>query len=69
MSQATKAKVLEACHNDRVGGGCHFGRDKTAFKVSQTFYWKRLNGRLGRFVIHMTIMIITVLMHGHGLCR
>ena len=35
-------KILEACHNDRVGG-CHFGRDKNSFKVSQRYYWKGLN--------------------------
>ena len=29
----TKRKILEACHNDTVGG-CHFGRDKTFAKVS-----------------------------------
>ena len=32
MNSDTKSKILEACHNDRVGG-CHFGRDKTAFKM------------------------------------
>ena len=41
-SAETKSKILEACHNDRVGG-CHFGRDKTAFKVSQRYYWKKIN--------------------------
>ena len=29
----TKCKILEACHNDTVGG-CHFSRDKVAVKVS-----------------------------------
>ena len=35
----TKCKILEACHDDKVGG-CHFGRDKTASKVSARYYWK-----------------------------
>ena len=34
-----KQKILEACHDDRVGG-CHFGRDKTAAKVGSRYYWK-----------------------------
>ena len=41
----TKSRILDACHNDRVRG-CHFGRDKTAFKISQD-----LQG-VKRFVIH-----------------
>ena len=35
----TKRQILEACHDDRVGG-CHFGRDRTFAKVSARFYWK-----------------------------
>ena len=35
----TKRKIMEACHDDKVGG-CHFGRDKTASKVSTQYYWK-----------------------------
>ena len=35
----TKQKILEACHDDRVGG-CHFGWDKTAAKVGARYYWK-----------------------------
>ena len=35
-----KRKILEACRDDRVGGGCHFGRDKTAAKVGARYYWK-----------------------------
>ena len=35
----TKTKILEACHDDRVGG-CHFGWDKTAAKVGARYYWK-----------------------------
>lgn len=34
-----KRQILEACHDDLVGG-CHFGRDKTFAKVSARFYWK-----------------------------
>ena len=34
-----KQKILEACHDDRVGG-CHFGRDNTASKVGSRYYWK-----------------------------
>ncbi len=37
-SSATKTRILEACHNDKVGG-CHFGRDRTIDKVSARFYW------------------------------
>ena len=33
----TKRKILETCYNDAVGG-CHFGRDKTATKVSVRYY-------------------------------
>ena len=35
----TKEKILEACHDDPVGG-CHFGRDKTTAKVTTRYYWK-----------------------------
>ena len=35
----TKRQILEACHDDRVGG-CYFGHDKTFAKVSARFYWK-----------------------------
>ena len=33
-----KCRVVEACHDDKVDG-CHFGRDKSADKVSSHFYW------------------------------
>ena len=39
IDQKTKRKIMEACHDDKVGG-CHFGRDKTASKVSARYYWK-----------------------------
>ena len=38
----TKKRILEACHDDAVGG-CHFGRDKTAAEVSARYYWKTIN--------------------------
>ena len=38
----TKLKILEACHNDSLGG-CHFRRDKTAAKISARYYWKTIN--------------------------
>ena len=47
--QHTKHLILEACHNDRIGG-CHFGRDKTAEKISRRFYWKGLNKDVERWV-------------------
>ena len=37
-----KKRILESCHNDMLGG-CHFGRDKTAAKVTSRFYWKGMN--------------------------
>ena len=51
-SSEVKSKILEACHDERVGG-CHFGRDKTAFKVSQRFYWKRINQDVEDWVGHI----------------
>ena len=39
---STKKRILESCHNDMLGG-CHFGRDKTAAKVTSRFYWKGMN--------------------------
>lgn len=29
-------QVLEGCHSDKLGGG-HFGRDKTAKKISERY--------------------------------
>ena len=57
-SREVKSKILEACHDDRVGG-CHFGRDKTAFQVSQCFYWKRINQDVEDWVGHVIIIIAT----------
>ncbi len=37
--KATKERILQTCHDDKVGG-CHFGRDRTVEKVSTQFYWK-----------------------------
>ena len=51
INSDTKSKILEACHNDRVGG-CHFGHDKTAFKVSQRYYWTRINSDVDDWVWH-----------------
>ena len=45
----TKCRIVEACHDDKVGG-CHFGRDKTADKVSSRFYWKRINSDVDDWV-------------------
>ena len=46
----TKCKILEACHDDRVGG-CHFGRDKTGSKVSARFYWKGIQKDVAHWVM------------------
>ena len=37
--KTVKLRILEACHDDRVGG-CHFGRDRTIDKVTTRYYWK-----------------------------
>ena len=37
--RTTKIRILEACHDDRVGG-CHFGRDRTIDKITARYYWK-----------------------------
>ena len=57
MNSDTKSKILEACHNDRVVG-CHFGRDKTAFKVSQRYYWKRINSDVDDWVRHICVLTL-----------
>ena len=41
MDVHRKHLILEACHEDRVGG-CHFGQDKTTEKISSRFFWKDL---------------------------
>ena len=51
----TKRKILEACHNDAVGG-CHFGRDKTAAKVSALYYWKTLSNDVADWVRYVAIV-------------
>ena len=56
MSREVKSKILEACHDDPVGR-CHFGGDKTAFKVSQRFYWKRINQDVEDWVSHIIVVI------------
>ena len=38
----TKCRIVEACHDDKVGG-CHFGHDNAADKVNARFYWKCIN--------------------------
>ena len=53
----TKQKILEACHNDAVGG-YHFGRDKTAAKVSARYYWKTLSN--DEKLLFMTVDSIVV---------
>ena len=35
----SKTRILEACHDDRVGG-CHFGRDRTIDKIAARYYWR-----------------------------
>ena len=37
----TKRKIMEACHDDKVGG-YHFSRDKTTSKVTARYYWKEI---------------------------
>jgi len=39
--RATKTRILEACHDDRVGG-CHFGRDRTIDKIMACYYWRSI---------------------------
>jgi len=51
----TKRKILEACHNDAVGG-CHFGRDKTAAKVSARYYWKTLSNDVADWVRYVAVV-------------
>ena len=40
-------RILESCHSDQSG---HFGRDKTALKISQRFWWPNMNNHIRRFV-------------------
>ena len=42
-------RILESCHNDMLGG-CHFGRNKTAAKVTSRFYWKGMNKDIDEWV-------------------
>ena len=42
VDEKLKEQILEACHNDRVGG-CHFGRDRTSDKVTARYYWLVIN--------------------------
>ena len=37
--RVAKTRILEACHDDRVGG-CHFGRDRTVDKIAARYYWR-----------------------------
>ena len=37
--RVAKTRILEACHDDRVGG-CHFGRDRTIDKIATRYYWR-----------------------------
>ena len=52
---------MEACHNDAVGG-CHFGRDKTAAKVSARYYWKSINNDVADWVcqLHCRIYFVAI---------
>lgn len=38
MTEKQKEAILEGCHADPLGGG-HFGRDKTAAKIAERYYW------------------------------
>ena len=51
VSDNTKCKNLEACQNDTVGG-CHFGRDMVAAKVSARYYWKAINNDVADWVYY-----------------
>ena len=50
----TKLKILEVCHNDSVGG-CHFGWDITAAKVSARYYWKTINQDVADWVCFLYV--------------
>ena len=54
----TKRSILEACHNDTVGG-CHVGRDKTAAKVTARYYWRTVNND----VVDWVCYYVTTCMH------
>ncbi len=49
MGTHRKQVILEACHDNRVGG-CHFGRDKTIEKVSSRFFWKGIHKDVEKWV-------------------
>ena len=54
--QHTKHLILEACHNDRVGGH-HFGRDETAEK-----YPENSTGRVSIRIVTLHICILIGIM-------
>ena len=55
-----KKKIVESCHNDKLGG-CHFGCDKTAVKVTARFYWKGMNQDIDNWVRYQSTVIIFLL--------
>ena len=49
METHRKQLILEACHDNLIGG-CHFGRDKTVDKVSSRFFWKGIHKDVEKWV-------------------
>eukprot|EP00731_Ephydatia_muelleri_P007412 Em0003g1660a len=41
FDEEDQKRVMEACHDDKLGGG-HFGRDKTLQKICSRFYWQNM---------------------------
>ncbi|KAL5488645.1 hypothetical protein EMCRGX_G017621 [Ephydatia muelleri] len=39
FDEEDQKRVTEACHDDKLAGGGHFGRDKTLQKACSRFYW------------------------------
>ena len=57
-------KIIDACHDDTVGG-CHFGRDKTVDKVTSRYYWKKIYGDVehSRFMGNIISVILCIGSH------
>eukprot|EP00731_Ephydatia_muelleri_P007459 Em0003g1707a len=41
FDEEDQKRVMEACHDDKLGGG-HFGWDKTLQKICSRFYWQNM---------------------------
>ena len=58
----TKRSILEPSHNEMVGG-CHFGRDMSAAKVSARYYWKTINGDVADWVCYYVTSWLYAVVH------